>query len=414
MLRTRLLFAAMILSIAAAAQNEPLTDATIKTGNGTLSGFVRNASDPSTPQFFSFSTAKSGPFRSIPLNEIERVELADGSIFERHYIEVPLLSAPELERRKSSYGPELYFKGAALVQKVVSGKLSLYSFEDRYEMPHFFFTENQDTALTLLTYEPYVTENSQMEGSSGFRNPLNRLAISMGCSESLSQEVTRASYTERSLTSMFQRLNQCDGGLAAKVNGRGAEGLRTRVRLGAMASGTLQFKSTSAKAGFQPSSKLTAFNPAIGAFADFFTARRNESNVLTVGLYFSPVSRSTVFTYPNSGFYATASEEDKFTASQLGLELSARHLYGSSVIRPFFEGGFLVHSSFSQKVTRTITDTNGNSQVTKTNTAGSHLGIEALVGTGVQLNRGSLHLRYSRGVAAENISSVTFSLRIRF
>jgi hypothetical protein len=410
MLRISLIAATLLLSQFSFGQNQAYTAAKIKTRSATLEGFIRNASDASTPQSFYFATDKAGPYRTIAAAEIERVELADGSIYERHYIEVPVLAIAELDRRKYNYGAESYFKGSALVQKIVTGRLSLYTFDDQYENAHFFYTENADTALSILSYEPYVTENSTIEGATAFRNPLSRLAITMGCTEIVSRDVATVAYSERSLSQFFQRLNLCDGGKAATVSGSAG----TRVRFGAMASGTLQFKSTSAKEGFQPSSKLTAFNPAIGAFADFYTGRRNESNLLSIGVYFSPVSRSIVYTYPNTGYFATAGQEDKFTASQLGLELSARHLFGSGAARPFIEGGFLVHSDFSRKVTTTITDTNGNSQATSSTSAGSHLGIEALAGGGVQLNRGSLHLRYSHGVGAERISSLTCSLRVRF
>jgi hypothetical protein len=410
MLRPAFVAAALLLAQLSFGQNQAYTAAKIKTSSGTLEGFIRNASDASTPQSFSFATDKAGPYRAIAAPEIERVELADGSIYERHYIEVPVLAIPELDRRKYNYSLESYFKGGALVQKIVSGKLSLYTFDDRYENAHFFYTENADTALSILPFEPYVTENSTIEGATAFRNPLGRLAITMGCAEGVRRDVATVAHTERSLVQFFQRLNLCDGGKAATVAGS----TRTRVRFGAMAGGTLQFKSTAAKEGFRPSSEVSAFNPAIGAFADTYTGRSNESNLFTVGLYFSPVSRSTVYTYPYNGFYATASQKDKLTGNQVGLELSARHLFGSSNIRPFIEGGFLVHSTFSQKITTIITDTNGNSQVTETPTAGSHIGLEALAGGGLQLNRGSLHLRYSRGVSAESISSVSFSLRVRF
>src|SRR6266496_4195147 len=123
--------------------------------NTTIDCYIKNANYEGTPQKLSYSLTNGGNLSSITANEINKVEFEDGTIYENHFINVPVILENYIDRRLINYKVEANnFKGNALVEKIISGPVSFYQFIDKFTFPHFFYSTSSDPEIVLL---PYVT-----------------------------------------------------------------------------------------------------------------------------------------------------------------------------------------------------------------------------------------------------------------
>jgi hypothetical protein len=409
MLRKYLVAMLLLSATAAMSQQQEYSPATIYTDSGSVSGYVVNDPHEATPQVFRFSTTMQGQETTYTTANIKRVELADGSLFERHMIDVAVIEDREMERRADQYGTASYFKGKALVEKIVSGPVSLYRFIDRYSHLHFFVTENADTALTPLPYEPFFDPvRSVMRRSLDYQNILSRIAVTAGCPASTVKLSSSVVHETRPLINYIQKLNACRG-TQGKVNGS-LNKKSFNAALGVMVAGVYRQTSVNSKGGFLTASG-SAVSPMIGGFIDLLPSRQNTKMAFGVGVGLMSYKRvlDVSYAYPARGVVHMRQESN---GAAISLDLSARAMLGHGILRPFVEGGSDVRLLLSNKYREKSEMYNGIITDVIRND-GEPIEWTVLAGVGLQSKRGSLHIRGHYALANSDYYMISASIRIR-
>jgi hypothetical protein len=177
-----------------------------------LDGYVRKNFPVYTPQQFDFSKTGDKPFQTIAANNIKRIELSTGRIFEKYNISIPLINKNYIERKLSDYQKkENQFNGNLLIEKVITGSLSLYLYIDKYRNEHFFYKEEIDTSLIKIPNITFVNESGIFNQDNTFKNMLKQLVEVKKCSPELNQKIEKLEYDLASMLDAFRDLNACSG-----------------------------------------------------------------------------------------------------------------------------------------------------------------------------------------------------------
>ncbi|RYZ23660.1 MAG: hypothetical protein EOO16_04060 [Chitinophagaceae bacterium] len=408
----KITFLAAALALATGAQAQRLLAARVETPSGTQSGFIRNFSTEITPQAFSFTTTGAGPFTDLTPATASRVELADGTTFERRAIRVAVMGLNELNRDKGSYKPEVYLEGGVFVEKLVAGAVSLYRFEDTYEVSHFFVTEGTDTALTALPYEPYVDEKGLIQGTTDFRNIISRIAITGGCGESISEAIAETRYESRPLIRLVQKVNACRGATGTVTGALNKRRMIVHVGPQVAATvfarqGSIDFYGEKAEGKGQ----MTRFS--FGGFIEFQGSKFGSATVTSVAVTYGTLGYDV--NYPivnNRPFYNVVQLTEKVRVPCLAIEPSVRRMFGKTELRPFGELAAALRFRLADNSTVVTTYGNGDKEETA-NVSRRSAPWDFLLGAGLQYRQASLGIRYGRSIFGNTVNVFSTTLRFR-
>ncbi|GAB4094155.1 hypothetical protein [Flaviaesturariibacter terrae] len=384
-----LLLALLVFCATASAQLDAVSRARLQTTSGTLRGYVRNRPKIFTPQYFDFSESATGPWRRFDASALERVELEDSTVFERHHVRVPVLAKPVSLRQKSDYTPNVYLDGGLLLEQLVDGNPDLFEYTDSFEVAHFFYRGIGDTALQPIVYEPY--EDPYDKGQFGYRNELERLGIRAGCGEAAHTDINYVSYETADMIRYFEQLNACSGG-RARVVGR-LNKKRSVVRAGIEAGGW--FASQYIGLPYDQAARVHTLSGVVGAWIDFLPRRQNTN--LLIGMGLSLLTGSNDF-QPGTKELRIPHAELSYKA--VYLEVTVRRLFGDSRQRPFLESGLMMGGYFSGELHYVVQNPSGGIEQYNSRLGGTS--TEAMIGAGLQLPAGSLHLRYGQPLVGNN------------
>ncbi|RYZ23659.1 MAG: hypothetical protein EOO16_04055 [Chitinophagaceae bacterium] len=411
MLKTILTPFFLLLGLVLTAQ-ERHTPAVVDTDSGTLTGFVRYPASPGTPQHFTFSETAGGPFRDLGAARPRRVLLGDGTLFERHRVRVPVLPLAVSERRPESYSDATYLDAPVVVQRLLTGSLSLFQFRDSFGGAHFFVSRGADT-LSWLPYQPYADEQGRIQGAVAYRNALFRLATAGGCGAAIESEIVNLPYEAKELLALVQRINSCtsDAGI---VHGRQS---RVQAYLGPLVSaGTFSYRATEGGADVDPvGGKADGSAIGAGVFFELQARRPDPAFIIGFGFFYRPVRYTFEYVFPPSPLYQGVARIRENVRSGLFIaEPTARYLFGSGALRPFAEGGASLRLGQRREAIRTYYNSLGGvSGIFNGKTQDPSVGINALGGAGLQHRRGSLHLRYSAALQSTSYSFLSTVLQVR-
>ncbi|RYZ23658.1 MAG: hypothetical protein EOO16_04050 [Chitinophagaceae bacterium] len=406
-----LMIACMGLSLAGSAQSRRLTAATIETEAGSTAGFVRDPGGNTTPQVFSFATDKAGPFRDIIIADTRRVVLSDGSVFERRRIRAAVLETAPANRRLESYASAARIDGEMFVELLIAGTISLYQYEDTFHYPHFYLV-HEGGSLMPLPFEPYIDSLGRYQGEVAYQNTLFRLATSRGCKSAIETDIVLAAYEASPLMRLVQRINRC-GGAAGKEFGNST---RLDTRMGFRGSVSHYSQTLSVR---ESTDKFTAAHKGmtygLGAFIDVFSRVANPRMIYTIAGYYSSIRYNVNYSLP---VYTTYQNIARATSDArlnfIALEPSARYQLRTEGIRLFVEAGAGFRLLISGRSRLRYYDSNDvPSYIFEDMSREARFRYDVLAGAGLQLNRGSVHLRYSHGLRQNTMNAVSLVLHLR-
>src|SRR6186713_222240 len=152
--------------------------------NTILEGYISISVIDETPQKFTFSENNKGPFRPISAEEISKVEYDNGIAFEKHYINVEIVSKDYLERSQEDYHyQENAFSGYAFIQKLLAGSVSLYLFTDKFGYDHFFSKTPNDTAIVYMPNRAYIDKDGAIKKDNSYKNLVLSLVRQNDCNK---------------------------------------------------------------------------------------------------------------------------------------------------------------------------------------------------------------------------------------
>lgn len=314
----------------------------IFTSNGILIGFINTSTYDETPQSFQFSTIEAGPFNSISIADITKVEYENGTLFEKKEVHIKIVSKDYLNRSKEDYIGGDSINGLVMVQRLLSSKLSLFVLRDKHTFLHFFYTEDENSAsLSELIFHPFVTDKSVIKKDAAFKNQLSFLQSKFGCSTLNSSAIENGEYEIRSLISIFQKINSCTGTPVVLNYTKKT----TKLQVGFEVLGGIQlFINNSQTAG-----KIT---PIIGGSLSFGNGRNKKSISLFWDLTAMPFNGSITTLDGNNKTLETYHTVLLQTGPRVRVYVS------NTKVLPYFEGSFSF--PFSTNLTYTTSKyTNG-------------------------------------------------------
>jgi hypothetical protein len=208
-----LLLSALLLSISSYAQLTSTAKITTSDGR-TFNVTIQNAVFKGTPQ--EFIIAGSGS--ALKQDQIAKVEYSNGEVLERHFISIETIPTAYFERDLSEYAnPKNNFSGDKMVERILSGKISLFLYEDEYGFSHFFYLTNSDTALNYLPNRTYRDDQQKTYPSQkiypdqSYKNLMLGLILGKNCPSSLTKRINDAEYNLKEITKIFEQINSCLG-----------------------------------------------------------------------------------------------------------------------------------------------------------------------------------------------------------
>jgi hypothetical protein len=207
-----ILIAAMLM-LAVSLNAQLYTPAKILTTTGqNIQANIKKTTYEGTPQKFYYTDTAESNLKQIIAPDIQSIIFQDGLILENHYIRINVLVRQYIYRSIEDYN----FKSTelaqnVLIEKLVSGPISLYLFTDKYDFPHFFLKHTADTGITYLRNKSYVTANMKFHQDQLFKNTINDLLEKNNCYSVSAIELERLSYDTRSMIKLFRQINNCFG-----------------------------------------------------------------------------------------------------------------------------------------------------------------------------------------------------------
>lgn len=365
------LAAIFCLSVTIVAAQQNISKGKITTATSTFEGYISSTELDETPQEFKISEKKDGPFRAVT-EQVLRVELANGEVFERHTIKVSTINKNYLDREKEDYNNPS--SKDVLVQKLLSGAISMYLFKDEFTYPHYFYKTASDNVLVLLVNQPYVGANDTLHEDNSFRNQLKYLAATNNC-EKIAPRAMNVNYDVNKLVGIAASINKCAGS-SSTYDYRKLKKFEVGIEVagGYTRLSPKKLENTkSSSNGFVVGGTVKFSKPGKSSlyfFADIF-----YYHLLIDNLYTSPNQ-----TFPYSDHY-------KENRNTIYFAPGARIYVGERKIRPYFEGGFALLSLRKSKIDREEILNNGSSRVS--NSESSRFGFDGKVfaGIGIGSNR---------------------------
>jgi hypothetical protein len=208
-MRSFTFFLVFILIAQFAAAQKSVQKGKIITPQKTLDGYVYYSVIEETPQAFSFSETQEGTY--VPVPDALRIEMEDGTIYEKAFTSINIVNAEYLSRWPHVYTDSTAQAAYRFLQQQVVGKISLYQFRDFYGYNHFFYREQGDTAVQKLVYKPYLTQQGTWYDDESFRRQLVFLATKADCKASVQKAMEKVPYQAAALIRAIQTINSCSG-----------------------------------------------------------------------------------------------------------------------------------------------------------------------------------------------------------
>jgi len=184
----------------------------------TINAFIKFSAYEGTPQDFSYTTAENSETKRINKDQLKKIELQDGTVYEKYTINVYDINKNYLDRLLWDYSEPNLIAGKYLLEKVVSGKIELYQFLGKYPYPHFFYNEPNDTGVVYLRNNTFVDDNRVLQEDKAYSTSLKSLVANKNCVASLTRKVENLKYEKTAIIRTFQNINECAGGQAVALN----------------------------------------------------------------------------------------------------------------------------------------------------------------------------------------------------
>lgn len=354
-----------------------------------LDVFIRNSAYEGTPQKFEYSITENGPFVEIKSEQIKRVALVGGPIYEKHFISTAVIYGDYHNRFEYDYKDKKnLLSGPMLIEKVVDAPIALFQYVDKFSFPHFFYKKPEDETVTLLVNKSYLNENGALHQDASYKNMIAFLLQQKG----IKGERGNTAYLEYSLRDMskvFEIINS--GELAVHIKRKD----KINFRFGLLAGFAMKdIRNVNGSFSTFPGLNGKAFgystSPAFGISMEFFPGKKVKNYTFSMDLLHQSYT-STTDTITQSYYRGTAHIDHKM----IELQTLSKLFLTRSRVNPFVEGGlsfnYVYDSEMSAQYINTLYGTVGKSSYT---TDGKSFNVGFVAGGGVRFNMFSFHARY--------------------
>jgi hypothetical protein len=378
-----------------------------KSDGSILECFIKNTAAESTQQQFEYTTEPSGKTTVIHAADINSISFEDGMLLEKHYLDLVVMDINPLERRIEDYEyPERRVTGWFMVEKIMTGPVSLFQFTDKYQFPHFFYKTSSDSSIQKLEYKVYVAPDTSVKPvqyyakgldliyKRNYRNQILFLASNAGCGKKVDEDVNRLDYKLPGMIAVFKKINNCSGTVVNVHNKYllTKPAIRFTVNGGAAATSlTIPSPSQSRYPGLTADAFSGSVSPLIGVSLEIVPQKRQQNYVVSLDLLYHSYSAKTDSLHPSS--YITSVGQLKFSA--FSISPSVRFRLTKSEIAPFLEFGAGLRQLASGKdyfyYRNSISGFSDKISIFQGKTGSMGL----LGGGGIDFKKFSLHARYT-------------------
>jgi hypothetical protein len=173
----------------------------INAQNVKVNGFIRNMDWNSNPTSIEFKSSLDGESKIKTIQEVKEFGIYDKSKYVRFEVEMDR-SSDELDNLSHQRNPE-FKKEIVLLETLIEGKSSLYSYKES-QFTRFFF-QNEKEEITSLINKRYFIDVNKVATNEGFKNQL-RAKVNCNATDN---KITSLRYNRNSLTKYFKDYNTC-------------------------------------------------------------------------------------------------------------------------------------------------------------------------------------------------------------
>jgi hypothetical protein len=332
----------------------------------------------------------AGDLTVIEANEIKKIVFEDGITFENHFINVPVIDENYMYRTQAQYKEKSnYFKGYTLVEKLVTGTISLYQYVDRFHYSHFFYQTSTDSEIVLLTYQTYV-EDAEFKYDNSYKSLLLFLARVNECNSSVDSKIEQLKYEVNPIINIIRELNACSGQSIQLNNTEYTN--HTEIRFGLMGGYTftdLHFHLINGNyPGLTDRSFSISIKPMIGVYVDLIPTKKIRNYAASLELFYHHYKQETDSIKVNS--YTSAVAFINYSA--IDFNPSIRFLFTKKPARPFIEGN--INVSFLTNEEDHYDSYSSGSKTSQPIFAGHGISTSLGVGAGIEVQRIIFQVRY--------------------
>lgn len=164
---------------------------------------IKNLEWLDNPSSFIYKKGSSEP-KMLTVKDVKEFGINNGVSYSRHNIKLDI-SRDEPENISDSRLPE-FVDLQVYLQKIVEGKASLFYFSGEGVRRYFFSIEND--SIEPLIYKRYITKKQNIAYNKGF---VLQLKNAFNCLNDSGYKFKKLKYNLKSLTSVFQANNACNG-----------------------------------------------------------------------------------------------------------------------------------------------------------------------------------------------------------
>jgi len=165
---------------------------------------IRNADWKNNPRKFRFKESESGETQTADINGVREFGIPGTVLFKRYEVEIDRRSYLPRELNFNR-NPDLK-KERLFLKTLVSGKASLYVYEDGNLIRYFYSLESAPPKQ--LIYTRYKTENQKILENFYYKSQLSK---ELKCDGITSTEINDTDYSEKDLMAIFRKYNACSG-----------------------------------------------------------------------------------------------------------------------------------------------------------------------------------------------------------
>lgn len=362
--------------------------------NKVVNAYIHLTAYEGTPQEFQYSLDKNSELKTGDFSNVSKVELNNGVVYETYFINVPVISGDYMSRTKFDYEYlSNYFKGVAFVEKILTGKVALFQFIDKYQHEHFFYKQSSDTTLEYLRNNTFVNEKGQIEYDNAYKNMISYLLLQSCQNNTKDDDLNQLNYNVRPIIKAFKQINKCMGSEVSTEQFE--QNKKSKLDFGLMGG----YLST----GVGTDGYHRSTQPMFGVYLDITPGKVYKNYRLSFEATYQTYKSNS-----DSVIYAMSHYANTLEISAINIASTIRFLLNKTPNSLFLEGGINLDYFSKIKETTQIKDVLFNYVKTYEASKSGVLAYGLIGGAGYDFRRVSLHLRSSLVFTSDTFKGLNY------
>ncbi|ASZ10890.1 hypothetical protein CK934_07810 [Chitinophaga sp. MD30] len=368
-----------------------------------LPGYIDYRNWNITPTEIRFRTAPNAPIQTFRPPAISGFRISStNELYLSKWLKLDI--TPHTMDYLSNHTERVYQQDTVFAMQLVQGSLSLYSFTDEHNREHYFYDGADRQPEELKVIKQMINAHAVGTSLQTMDYYHEQLDLLFNDCQEVRKRTAAVSYTEKSLSNIFLRYNNCKGSEAATRTIVQAS-TKNKVHFGIQAGfsqNNIRFKGNHPLVadGYKNGS-----SPLLGVWLDVPFSRGVRDFSLHTGLTYKSVKTEWQGT-PASGRYT----ERKFDLSYIQLDLLFRYTYPKGKWHPFVNVGVAGAAAWNAKTEQKVVYSSTDTEIKEAIEGPRRLEQSLIFGAGLEYSRFQLELRHARSNGFSSYNSLKISV----